>query len=210
MKKIFCRSVVAGMLAMAFAACGLTQGSAPVADRMLGSNPGELEKQIEMLLEKAGTDLEKAEFAEIVTGYNANGYKPSLSLTLDIVSPENPDKLLRASWYDSESSRNHCTVEELMLTDSDDNVIEEHAAFEDMLFTYADVKTFIENAPVYCTESLEASGYGADGFVERLDIERNFHEGNRIAAMMRVGYKGRNTMHKSFRVAQDGQHIVRK
>lgn len=210
MKRNFLLSVSAGMLALTFTACGLTQNSAPLADKMLGSNPGELEKQIEMLLKKAGADLETAEFAEIVTGYNANGYKPSLSLTLDIVNPANPDKLLRASWYDSESSRNHCTVEELMLTDSDDNVIAEHAAFEDMLFTYAEVKTYIDNAPVYCAESLEASGYGADGFAERLDIERNPHEGNRIKAMMRVGYKGQNTLHKSFTVAPDGQHIVKK
>lgn len=210
MKKMIGHSVAAGMLALTLTACGLTQNSGPVRDKMSGSSPGELEKQIEMLLKEAGTDLRTAEFAEIVSGYNGNGFKPSLSVTVDIVNPQNPNKLLRASWYDSESTRNKYDVEELLLTDSDDNVIDDHAAFADMLFTYADVKTYIDNAPIYCTESLEASGYGENGFVERLDIERNPHEGNRIKAMMRVGYKGQSTLHKTFRVAPDGGHIVKK
>lgn len=209
MKKII-GSAIAGMLALTFAACGLTQGSGPVSDKMLGSNPGELEKQIEILVKKAGADLQTAEFAEIITGYNANGYKPSLSVTIDIVSPTNPDKLLRAKWYDSETSRNKYDVEELVLTDSDNNLVNDHAAFAGMLFSYADAKTYIDNAPVYCTESLEASGYGANGYVERLDIERNPHEGNRLSARMRVGYKGQNTLHKSFGIAQDGGHIIKK
>lgn len=210
MKKIIRRWTAAAMLALAFTACGVSQDAGPVAEKVIGSNPGELEKRIEALLEKAGTEPGKAEFAEIVTSTNRNGISPSYTVTVDIVSPGNPDKLLRVSWYDSERTRNRYTEEELLLTDSDNNVVEGCAGFEYMLFSYADAKVYIDNAPRYCTESLEASGYKEKGFVERLDIERNPHGGNCLSARMRVGYEGKSTMRKSYGVAPDGGHIIRK
>lgn len=210
MKKFIRRSAAAAMLALAFTACGLSQDAGPVADKLIGSNPDELEKRIVALLEKAGTELGKAEFAEIITSTNRNGISPSYTVTVDIVSPKNPDKLLRVSWYDSERTRNRYTEEELLLTDSDNNVVEGREGFEGMLFPYADAKVYIDNAPRYCTESLEASGYKENGFVERLDIERNPHDGNRLSARMRVGYEGKSTLRKSYAVAPDGGHIVRK
>ena len=210
MKKIIRYSAAFCMMALMFSACGLTQDAGSVPDKMVGSNPGELEKRIEALLKKAGTDLEKAEFAEIATSCNRKGASPSFLLMIDLVSPENPNKLVRATWFDSERNRNDYSVEGLMLTDSDNNVVEDHAAFADMLFSYADVKTYIGNAPVYCTESLEASGYQENGFVERLDIQRLSYEGYRLSARMRVGYKGQITMHKTYDVASDGLHIVKK
>lgn len=210
-KRTFYVAATICILALTVTSCNFVKESAPIADEMIGSNPEELQEKITEVLKFADTDLEKAQFAEISSGYHQVGnIDPTISVTLDIVNPKDQNKLLRVSWDDKKSTRNYYSKEDLVLSDSKNNIINKYEDFKDMLFSYSDAKIYIDNVPTYCKEALEASGYKDAGFIDRLTIERRPYEGNQVVAMIRVGYKKNITLVKSYTVSKDGLHIEKK
>ena len=197
------------MLALILVSCNLVKSAAPSPTDTVGTNPDELKAKMVEVLEDAGTTLEKAEFSNITSSSNRTG-SVSYSVSLEIVKPQNHDKLATAGWYSSDIRPNLYRVDDIVLSDADDNIIKEYDKFKDILFTYADIEQYINNAPACFKEALEASGYGADGFISNFSIEREQHNGNKIKAGIRVGYKGDSSLSKYFTVQEDGMHIIKK
>jgi len=170
------------------------------SDTIIGANAGELDGKIDELLELAKAKKETAEFAEIYTYFNYKPGDPSTSVTIQIVTPEDKNKMAEYSWYDNKDVRNK---QDMVISDHDDNVIDTYDGFKDMLFTYDDVAKQVENLPVFCKEALEASGYGEDGYVRSYQIEKG-------DAFIMVGHKSSNMLSKTYHVAEDGEHIIVK
>ena len=170
---------------------------------IIGANAGELDGKIDELLELAKAKKETAEFAEIYTYFNYKPGDPSTSVTIQIVTPEDKNKMAEYSWYDNKDVRNKLDKQDMVISDHDDNVIDTYDGFKDMLFTYDDVVKQVENLPVFCKEALEASGYGEDGYVRSYQIEKG-------DAFIMVGHKSSNMLSKTYHVAEDGEHIIVK
>lgn len=196
-------------LALILASCGLAKSAAPRPTDTVGTNPDELKAKMVEILENAGGTLENAEFSRIISRSNHSG-KTSYSIDLEIVKPQNKNKLADASWYSSESQPNKFGVTDIVLSDSENNIIKEYDQFKDILFSYADIEKYIVNAPTCYKEALEASGYGADGFIEYFSIERDQYNGNKIKVGISVEHKSNSSLTKFFRVQEDGMHIVKK
>lgn len=173
------------------------------SDTIIGANAGELDGKIDELLELAKAKKETAEFAEIYTYFNYKLGDPSTSVTIQIVTPEDKNKMAEYSWYDNKDVRNKLDKQDMVISDHDDNVIDTYDGFKDMLFTYDDVAKQVENLPVFCKEALEASGYGEDGYVRSYQIEKG-------DAFIMVGHKSSNMLSKTYHVAEDGEHIIVK
>ncbi|MFQ7267176.1 MAG: hypothetical protein ACLRPS_10005 [Paraprevotella clara] len=173
------------------------------SDTIIGANAGELDGKIDELLELAKAKKETAEFAEIYTYFNYKPGDPSTSVTIQIVTPEDKNKMAEYSWYDNKDVRNKLDKQDMVISDHDDNVIDTYDGFKDMLFTYDDVAKQVENLPVFCKEALEASGYGEDGYVRSYQIEKG-------DAFIMVGHKSSNMLSKTYHVAEDGEHIIVK
>ena len=131
---------------------------------------------------------ETAEFAEIYTYFTIiSRVIPSTSVTIQIVTPEDKNKMAEYSWYDNKDVRNKLDKQDMVISDHDDNVIDTYDGFKDMLFTYDDVAKQVENLPVFCKEALEASGYGEDGYGRSYQIEKG-------DAFIMVGHKSSNML----------------
>lgn len=197
------------MLALILVSCNLVKSAAPRPTDTVGTNPDELKTKLVEIMENAGSTLENAEFSRISSDSRRSG-STSYSISLEIVKPQNRNKLAKAEWYSSESSPNQFDVTDMVLSDSDNNIIKEYDQFKDILFTYADIEKYINNSSTCFKEALEASGYGADGYIENFQIEREQHNNNKIKAGIRVGYKGDSTLDKYYRIQEDGMHIIKK
>ena len=127
-----------------------------------------------------------------------------------IVKPQNKNRLAEAKWYSSESSPNDFSVTDIVLSDSENNVIKEYDQFKDILFTYADIEQYINHSSTCFKEALEASGYGADGYVERITISREQYNNNKLKASIKVTHKSDRTLKKYYQIQEDGMHIVKK
>ena len=114
MKKLLSASILAAsMLSLSITSCDNLK-PAPVPDDIVGDTPGELKAKINELLEQAGTDSTKVEFAEIASNFQ---YKPgdnNANVHVQIVSPEDKNKMLQYSWSDMKDRRN--TYEQFELT----------------------------------------------------------------------------------------------
>ena len=74
MKKLLSASILAAsMLSLSITSCDNLK-PAPVPDDIVGDTPGELKAKINELLEQAGTDSTKVEFAEIASNFQ---YSPA-------------------------------------------------------------------------------------------------------------------------------------
>ena len=173
------------------------------SDTIIGANVGELDGKIDELLELAKAKKETAEFAEIYTYLNYKPGNPSTSVTIQIVTPEDKNKMAEYSWYDNKDVRNKLDKQDMVISDHDDNVIDTYDGFKDMHFTYNDVSKLVENLPVFCKEALEASGYGEEGYVRSYQIEKG-------DAFITVGHKSSNMLTKSYHIAEDGEHIIKE
>lgn len=208
-KRTFQSLVAIFSLALILVSCGLVKSSAPRPTDTVGTNPDELKAKLVEIMENAGGTLETAEFASITSSCSYSG-KMSYSVYLEIVKPQNKNKLVEAMWYSSESSPNDFSVTDIVLSDSKNNVIKEYDQFKDILFTYADIEHYITHSPVCFKEALEASGYGTDGYIERIDISREQHNNNKLRANIKVTNKSSRTLNKYYQIQEDGMHIIKK
>ena len=94
------------------------------SDTIIGANAGELDGKIDELLELAKAKKETAEFAEIYTYFNYKPGDPSTSVTIQIVTPEDKNKMAEYSWYDNKDVRNKLDKQDMVISDHDDNVID--------------------------------------------------------------------------------------
>ena len=134
-KRTFQSLVAIFSLALILVSCGLAKSTAPRPTDTVGTNPDELEAKLAEIMENAGGTLETAEFASINSSCSHSG-KTSYSVDLEIVKPQNKNRLAEAKWYSSESSPNDFSVTDIVLSDSENNVIKEYDQFKDILFTY--------------------------------------------------------------------------
>ena len=67
-KSLFKTALAASLLALSMTSCNILNPG-PVPENIVGDEPGELQAKIGELLEKAGTDSAKVEFAEIYTSF---------------------------------------------------------------------------------------------------------------------------------------------
>ena len=98
------------------------------SDTIIGANVGELDGKIDELLELAKAKKETAEFAEIYTYLNYKPGNPSTSVTIQIVTPEDKNKMAEYSWYDNKDVRNKLDKQDMVISDHDDNVIDTYDA----------------------------------------------------------------------------------
>lgn len=208
-KRTFQSLVAIFSLALILVSCGLAKSTAPRPTDTVGTNPDELEAKLAEIMENAGGTLETAEFASINSSCSHSG-KTSYSVDLEIVKPQNKNRLAEAKWYSSESSPNDFSVTDIVLSDSENNVIKEYDQFKDILFTYADIEQYINHSSACFKEALEASGYGADGYVERITISREQYNNNKLKASIKVTHKSDRTLKKYYQIQEDGMHIVKK
>ena len=58
--------------------------------------------------------------------------------------------------------------------------------------------------------SQSGTGYGADGYVERITISREQYNNNKLKASIKVTHKSDRTLKKYYQIQEDGMHIVKK
>lgn len=189
--------------------CLYRQISGYIFPDTVGTNPDELKAKLAEIMENAGGTLETAEFARISSSRSHSG-KTSYSVDLEIVKPQNKNRLAEAKWYSSESSPNDFSVTDMVLSDSENNVIKEYDQFKDILFTYADIEQYINHSSTCFKEALEAAGYGTDGYVERITISREQYNNNKLKASIKVTHKSNRTLNKYYQIQEDGMHIIKK
>ena len=85
-------------LALILVSCGLAKSTAPRPTDTVGTNPDELEAKLAETMENAGGTLETAEFASINSSCSHSG-KTSYSVDLEIVKPQNKNRLAETKWY---------------------------------------------------------------------------------------------------------------
>lgn len=173
----------------------------PLPEDIVGDQPGELEQKIKDLLDQAGTDTSKVEFAEISTTFTYKENDNKAYVSIQIISPENKDKMVQYDWNDMKDRRNHYEMFELTVSSFDDDVIDNYDGYKDMLFKYSDAAIYLKNLPTYCKEALEASGYKENGCINSFNIEAD-------RAFINVGYKGQSSIFKTYNISEDKNHIV--
>ncbi len=201
MKENCLKSVFAALIiAWSMVSCNILNPG-PVPEDIVGDTPGELQSKIGEILDQAGTDSTKVEFAEINTGFQ---YKPDDNLAtvqIQIISPDDKNKMLQYDWSDMKDRRNHYERFELTVATSVSNdVIDTYEGYKDMLFTYDDVRVYLDNLPVYCKEALDASGYKDKGYISSFSIAKD-------DVLISVHHKDGN-ISKTYRISKDGGHIV--
>lgn len=195
-KKIFTIATIAATAA----ACSTNSG--PVSDTIIGEKQSELKNKVAELMETAGTDSSKVEFAQIRTSIVLRPNDNTTVVSIQIINPKDNDKMEEFQWSDNKDRRNH--TENLGITVSESlsgDVIDEYEGYKDMLFDYGYASKFINKMPEYCKEALEASGYKDKGYVKSFSIEVD-------GAMISVGNKDSNTTSKTYRIDEEGNHII--
>lgn len=205
-KKSFLKSIaVAAAVCLAAGSCGMSGSSGPVADDYI-ANQEELGAQVDKLLDMAGTSADKVELADVSfwctltsTGDRSN------YMSLKMVDPKDKDKMKEYLWMDTEGQRNHYDVNELMVTQGliDKDVVEGYDSYKEMLFTYADVKPYMDNMSALCSEAAEASGYKDKAFVKSFSYSKD------SGASLEVAHKENPGVSKRYSIAPDGKHIVK-
>lgn len=210
-RRVFQSLAVVLMLASTVVSCDLAKSASSRPTVPVGTNEGEMKEKITEVLKGADTTPDQVEIAEISSSsnYNNKATGDTYSLSLDIVSPKDKNKIARTDWYSSEQSPSRQTTENLILSDADNNVIKEYDKFKDMLFSYGDVEMYINNTPTLFKEALEAAGYDKEGYVKYFTIRRDPSKGNEIIASIRVQHKSTSSLSKYFRIAKDGTHIIK-
>ena len=156
----------------------------PVPENIVGDAPGELEAKICDLMKVAGTDSTN----------NAHAH-------IQIISPDDKNKMEQLDWNDMKERRN--SYEKYNLTVStrlSEDLIDTYEGYKDMLFTYSDIKKYLDNLPAYCEEAIEASGYKDNAYISHFEI-------NVDGASISVKHKEGN-ISKDYKISPDGKHIV--
>ena len=104
-KSLFKTALAASLLALSMTSCNILNPG-PVPENIVGDEPGELQAKIGELLEKAGTDSAKVEFAEIYTSFINQQNDNIANAHVQIVSPDDKDKMVQYSWSDMKDRRN--------------------------------------------------------------------------------------------------------
>ena len=202
MKKRFFRPLMAmSALAAVAASCGL-QSAGPVPEDIVGDQAGELQSKISELLEQAGTDTTKAEFAQITSTFLAKPGDNTATVQVQIVSPKDKDKMEQFDWTDMKDRRNHYERFDLAVsTFLDSDAVDTYEGYKEMLFTYADASKSLNSLRALCKEALEASGYKDKGYVDNftLSADRAF-----ISVKNKEG-----GFSKTYDISADGAHIVK-
>ncbi|WP_300935449.1 hypothetical protein [uncultured Muribaculum sp.] len=199
-KSLFKTALAASLLALSMTSCNILNPG-PVPENIVGDEPGELQAKIGELLEKAGTDSAKVEFAEIYTSFINQQNDNIANAHVQIVSPDDKDKMVQYSWSDMKDRRNMYERFELTVaTHLDNDVVDTYEGYKDMLFNYGDIKVYLENLPTYCKEALEASGYKDKGYICDFMISKDD---------VNIGVKHKDGgFSKTYKISNDGQHIV--
>ena len=175
----------------------------PLPEVIIGQNAGELRTKICELMDMAGTDSTQVEFAKIQTYFLYRPDDNTASTAIQIVSPEDKNKMMEYSWTDMKDRRNWREASELVVsTRFDDDVIATYDGFKDMLFSYDDIRIYLDNLPTYCKEALEASGYKDKGYISYFTIDKS------SGAEVTVSYKDDTSLSKTYSIAPDGKHII--
>ncbi len=191
--------VVSASAALAVS-CG-TFNPGPIPETIVGDAPGELRAKLCDLMDVAGTDSTKVEFAEITTTFIYRPNDNNAHAHIQIVSPKDKNKMEQLDWNDMKERRNH--YERYGLTVStrvDSDLIDTYEGYKDMLFTYDDIRKYLDNLPSYCAEAIEASGYKDDAYVSDFEIDVD-------GASISVKHKEANIF-KTYKISSDGTHIV--
>lgn len=190
------------ILSLGLSACSfLNPGALPKA--LVGEQPNELRAKVNELMELAGTDSVKAELASVNTTfiYNPNG--GSATVHLHMIDPEDKNKMKEYAWRDTDGRRNLKEINELVVSTWPDNdIVDTYEGYKDMLFSYEDIRMYLDNLPVYCKEALEASGYKDKGYVSSFSFDK------RTGALIYVTHKEKSTLSKWYKIAPDGKHII--
>ncbi|NCE69818.1 hypothetical protein D1165_16650 [Muribaculaceae bacterium M3] len=173
----------------------------PVPEDIIGDQPGELQAKINELLDQAGTDSTKVEFAEISSSFLYNPGDNTANVHVQIISPDDKNKMVQYSWSDMKDRRNMCEKFDLTVsTFLDNDVVDSYDGYKEMLFTYDDARKYLNNLPTYCKEALEASGYKDNGYID------NFTMSNK-QIIISVKHKD-GGFYKTYNISKDGEHIV--
>ena len=173
----------------------------PVPENIVGDAPGELEAKICDLMKVAGTDSTKVEFAEITSTFIYRPNDNNAHAHIQIISPDDKNKMEQLDWNDMKERRN--SYEKYNLTVStrlSEDLIDTYEGYKDMLFTYSDIKKYLDNLPAYCEEAIEASGYKDNAYISNFEI-------NVDGASISVSHKEGN-ISKTYGISPDGSHII--
>ena len=145
MKKFF-RSVLAvSTLTMLMTSCSFLNPG-PVPEDIIGDQPGELQAKINELLDQAGTDSTKVEFAEISSSFLYSPGDNTANVHVQIISPDDKNKMVQYSWSDMKDRRNMCEKFDLTVsTFLDNDVVDSYDGYKEMLFTYDDARKYLNN-----------------------------------------------------------------
>lgn len=197
--KTFAEIIAASVFTAALTSCNFLNPG-PVPENIVGDAPGELRDKIVEMLKVAGTDTSSVEFAEIKTGFLYRPGDCTADMALSIISPDDKNKMVQYTWSDMKDRRNAYDCFDLTVSTFGNDVIDTYEGFKDMIFTYDDIRPYLDNLPTYCKEALEASGYGEKGYVSMfsIDIDRVF---------ISVSLKEQQTVSKTYDISEDGKHI---
>ncbi len=201
MKKDFFRNMLSIPV---FAALATSCGSfnpGPLPENIVGDAPGELKSKICDLMELAGTDSTKVEFAEITTTFIYRPNDHNAHAHIQIVSPSDKNKMEQLDWNDMKERRNSYERYDLTVaTRVSEDLIDTYEGYKDMLFTYDDIRKYIDNLPSYCEEAIKASGYKDDAYISNFEI-------NADGASISVKHKDAN-ISKTYNISADGKNII--
>lgn len=106
MKKTLIKTLLAApLLALSATSCNM-MNPGPLPEDIVGDTPGELQSKIGDLLDQAGTDSTRVEFAEITSTFL---YKPgdnTAHVSIQIISPDDKNQMEQYDWNDMKDRRN--------------------------------------------------------------------------------------------------------
>ena len=201
MKKVLIKSLCAIFLALMPAASCQMLNPGPLPEDIVGDTPGELQAKIGDILAQAGTDSTKVEFAEITTSFIYIPGDHIANVKIQIVSPSDKNKMEEYLWTDMKDRRNMCEKFDLIVsTRLESDLIDTYEGYKDILFTYNDIKPYLDKLPLYCNEALEASGYKENAYIDNFTISKD-------DIYISVKHKDGN-ISKTYRISPDGSGIV--
>ena len=143
----------------------------------------------------------KVEFAEITTMFNYRPGDNTAHAHIQIISPGDKNKMEQLDWDDMKDRRNHYERYGLTVsTQVSQDLVDTYDGYKDMLFTYNDIKKYLDNLPTYCNEAIEASGYKDNAYISNFEI-------NVDGASISVSHKEGN-ISKTYGISPDGSHII--
>ncbi len=201
MKNKFGKNMLAASVLAALASSCGSFNPGPVPENIVGDAPGELKEKLCDLMDVAGTDSTKVEFAEITTMFNYRPGDNTAHAHIQIISPGDKNKMEQLDWDDMKDRRNHYERYGLTVsTQVSQDLVDTYDGYKDMLFTYNDIKKYLDNLPTYCNEAIEASGYKDNAYISNFEI-------NVDGASISVSHKEGN-ISKTYGISPDGSHII--